>query len=187
MPIANGSMQGQPWGHETDMLNASPNVHFQRQHDIPKPGASRISGYTPWITRRRDPVGCYRRDAATWSDWLRQPASWLLLLRIRLRFEYGAAIVGELRRVLPQTRHDAVYIRNLITAHSPHIGRAGDLLFPGSAILLGKCNILQGANASDREGKAEHNTLRGHVRSFHLSAVGLVCRFHAPARHDTAQ
>ena len=187
MPIANGSMQGQPWGHETDMLNASPNVRFQRQQTSPSQGRLEFLGTRPGLLVVAIRLRCYRRDAATWRDWLWQPASWLLLLRISLRFEYGAAIVGELRRVLPQTRHDAVYIRNLITAQSPHIGRAGDLLFPGSAILLGKCNILQGANASDREGKAEHNTLRGHVRSFHSSAVGLVCRFHAPARHDTAQ
>jgi len=30
---------------------------------------------------------------------------------------------------------------------------------------------LQGANASDREGKAEHNAWRGHVRSFHSSVM----------------
>ena len=118
MPIANGSMQGQPWGHEADMLIASPNVRFQRQQTSPSQGRLEFLGTRPGLLVVAIRLRCYRRDAATWSDWLRQPASWLLLLRIRLRFEYGAAIVGELRRVLPQTRHDAVYIRNLIIAQS---------------------------------------------------------------------
>jgi hypothetical protein len=67
---------------------------------------------------------------------LRRPPGRLLLLRIRLRFEYRAAIIGELRRILPQTRHDPADVRNLITAQSPYIGGAGHLLFPGSAIFL---------------------------------------------------
>ena len=67
---------------------------------------------------------------------LRRPSGRLLLLRIRLRFEHGTAIIGELWRVLPQTRHDPADIRNLIAAQSPYIGGAGHLLFPGSAVFL---------------------------------------------------
>ena len=67
---------------------------------------------------------------------LLHPSGWLLLLRIGLRFEHGAAIIGELRRILPQARHDPADIRNLIAAKSPYIGGAGHLLFPGSAVFL---------------------------------------------------
>ena len=79
---------------------------------------------------------------------LRRAGTWRRLLRNTLRrrtiglllfgvcFEHRAAIVGELRRVLPQTRHDPVDIRNLIAAQPPYIRRAGHLLFPGAAIFL---------------------------------------------------
>ena len=78
------------------------------------------------------------RRAATWRrllrTTLRRPAIGLLLFGAR--FEHRAAIVGELRRVLPQARHDPADIRNLIAAQPPDVGRAGHLLFPGSAIFL---------------------------------------------------
>ena len=78
------------------------------------------------------------RRAATWRrllrTTLRRPTIGLLLFGVR--FEHRAAITGELRRVLPQARHDPADIRNLIAAEPPDVGRAGHLLFPGSAIFL---------------------------------------------------
>ncbi len=77
--------------------------------------------------RPRGAVCCGTRCAGA-ADW---PAA----VR-RFDSEYRAAIAGELRRVLPQAGHDPVDIRNLITAKPPYVGRAGHLLFPGSAIFL---------------------------------------------------
>ena len=75
------------------------------------------------VTRRR-----LRRNP------LRRRAIGLLLFGADL--EHRTAIAGELRRILPQTRHDAADIRNLVAAQPPDVGRAGHLLFPGAAIFL---------------------------------------------------
>src|SRR5437868_6944826 len=72
-------------------------------------------------------------------------------------FKHRATTVRELRRILPQTSDDPASVRYLVAGEAPDIGGAGQLLFPGSAILLGECDGLRGANASDREGKAEHD------------------------------
>jgi hypothetical protein len=64
-----------------------------------------------------------------------RPATAPLLFGIR--FEHRAAIIGKLRRVLPQTCHDPADVRDLIGAEPPDVRRTGHLLFPRSAIFLG--------------------------------------------------
>ena len=83
------------------------------------------------------------------------------LLLLGARFEHRAAIAGELRRVLPQAGHDPADIRDLIAAEPPDVGRAGHLLFPGSAIFLRRRGSDHSCCA-DRDGKAEDNPLRSH-------------------------
>jgi hypothetical protein len=78
-----------------------------------------------------------------------------------VRFEHRAAIIGKLRRVLPQARHDPANIRDLIAAETPDIGRAGHLLFPGTAIFLRRRGS-DSADSTDRDYKAQDNPLRSH-------------------------
>ena len=103
------------------------------------------------------------RRAATWRHLLRRALRRhaIGLLLFGARFEHRAAIAGELRRVLPQTCHDPADIRDLVAAETPDVGRAGHLLFPGSAIFLRRCG-RDSADAGDRNGKAEDNPLRLH-------------------------
>src|SRR4051794_31040322 len=54
-----------------------------------------------------------------------------------IRFEHRAAIIGKLRRVLPQTGYDPADVRDLIGAEPPDVRCTGHLLFPRSAIFLG--------------------------------------------------
>ena len=88
------------------------------------------------------------------------------LLRICLRFEYRAAIVGELRRILPQARDDPIGVRYVFAAKPENIGRAGKLLFKGSAILLRKSRVLKADAAGDRHSKTQDNVVHSHIRSF---------------------
>ena len=53
---------------------------------------------------------------------------------------------------------------NLVAAQPPHIGRAGHLLFPGSAIFLRRRRACGG----NRQRKREHDPLRSHAGSFLL-------------------
>src|SRR3984957_5273613 len=55
-----------------------------------------------------------------------------------IRFESRAAAAAELRGILPQARHDPVDIRNLIATEPPNVGRAGQLLFKGPPIFVGR-------------------------------------------------
>jgi hypothetical protein len=86
-----------------------------------------------------------------------------------VRFKHRAAIIGKLRRVLPQARHDAANIRDLIAAEAPDIGRAGHLLFPGSAIFLREGDVLGGDSATGRYRKAQDKPLQSHDRVLSLN------------------
>src|SRR5262249_17294979 len=93
---------------------------------------------------------------------------------VGVRFEYRTAIVGQLRRVRAQTGDDAADIRNLVAAQSPHIGRAGHLLFPGSTIFL-----RPRRGGGDRECASKPYPLHSHTGSFQLQSGA-----HVPAAHS---
>ncbi len=90
----------------------------------------------------------------------------LRLWNIIVRFEYRAAWCAELQNILPQTCHDAIFIRNLFTANPEYIGCTGDLLVKRPAMLLGKRRSLKQNNAADRQRKAEDNPVLSHAQSF---------------------
>ena len=113
-------------------------------------GTRARSGLLLWCTRR-----LLRSARVRW-------------LGVGARFEYRAAVARKLRRILPQTCHDPVGVRYLIATEPPDVGRAGHLLFPGSAIFLRGRGTLRGQSAADRCRKAEENPQRSHAGSLSL-------------------
>src|ERR1700722_4174280 len=83
-----------------------------------------------------------------------------------IRFEYRAAAAAELRGILPQARHDPVDIRNLIATEPPNVGRAGQLLFKGPPIFVGRSWRKAGDTEDGRDRQAQDYAVRVHARSF---------------------
>src|SRR5262249_7294439 len=69
-----------------------------------------------------------------------------------------------------QAGYDAIDIGDGLATQPPYVGRARHLLIHGSAILLRRRGASQGSDAADRDGKAEKDTLRCHVR-FSYSSI----------------
>ena len=130
--------------------------------------------------------GLYRRRGSAPGA---QPA---VVVHAPLVAVYAAALAGrwrsisntarqlsrKLRRILPQTCHDPVDVRDLIATESPDVGRAGHPLFPGSAIFLRGRGALRGQSAADRCRKAEENPQRSHAGSLSLFASTAVSAHH---------
>ena len=139
------------------------------------------SSYRPGLDR----CGLYRRRGTRTGRGLLLWCTRRLLRCTRRRllgggvqFEYSAAVIRKLRRILPQTCHDPSDVRYLIATQPPDVGRAGHLLFPGSAIFLCGRGALHGQSAADRCRKAEENPQRSHAGS--LSLLGFHWCFGAP-------
>ena len=105
--------------------------------------------------------------------WRRSGACGVGRRSIGIGFEYRAAFVGKLRRVRAQARDNAIDIRDLIAAQPPHIGRAGHLLFPGSAIFL-----RPRRGGGDRECASKRYSQHSHAGSFQFQSGA-----HVPAAH----
>src|SRR4051794_5155810 len=113
-------------------------------------------------------VGWPRRQDRLSSAWplRRWRRACRQLVRTGVRLENRATGIAKRGRVLPQARHDPGHIRNLVAAQPHHVGRAGHLLLPGSAIFLRLRGT--GGNGTDRRHKTQGNTqdnpLRWHGR-----------------------
>jgi hypothetical protein len=89
-----------------------------------------------------------------------------LRLHAGIRLEHRAAWLAQLRRVLPQACDDAIAVRDLFAAKPKHVGRAGELLFHGSPVILRECRNLGGNAATGRYRNAQRNPICPHVQSF---------------------
>src|SRR5215831_16909000 len=96
----------------------------------------------------------------------RRPAVRRRSLRSRavVRLKHRAAAVRELRRVVPQAGHDAVDVRDLITAQPPHIRGTGKLLLDRPAIFVRERAGLGGDAARHRGHKAKNSRSHSHTR-----------------------
>lgn len=78
-----------------------------------------------------------------------------------------AAGSAKLRGIPPQASHDSLRIRDLRSAQAPDVGRAGDLLFPCSPILLRDgCTVNHNAAATQYHRKPEQDLMRSHNYPF---------------------